>query len=173
MLYIVGFGPGGYETMTVEAVRALEDSDLIVGYTTYVDLIRPWFPEKEFLATAMKQEKERCLLAIQKEEDGRKLFLLYLRPIINGTGNYYIEAQTRDQKRTDVIVDYLGKQYIVELKIWRGEEYNTEGEKQIAEYLDYYHLDKGYLLSFNFNKNKQPGMKTIQVNGKTVVEAVV
>ena len=108
-----------------------------------------------------------------KEEDGRKLFLLYLRPIINGTGNYYIEAQTRDQKRTDVIVDYLGKQYIVELKIWRGEEYNIEGEKQISEYLDYYHLDKGYLLSFNFNKNKQPGMKTIQVNGKTVVEAVV
>ena len=108
-----------------------------------------------------------------KEEDGRKLFLLYLRPIINGTGNYYIEAQTRDQKRTDVIVDYLGKQYIVELKIWRGEEYNTEGEKQIAEYLDYYHLDKGYLLSFNFNKNKRSGMKTIRVNGKTVVEAVV
>ena len=89
-----------------------------------------------------------------KEEDGRKLFLLYLRPIINGTGNYYIEAQTRDQKRTDVIVDYLGKQYIIELKIWRGEEYNTEGEKQIAEYLNYYHLEKGYLLSFNFNKNK-------------------
>ena len=76
MLYIVGFGPGGYETMTVEAVRVLEDSDLIVGYTTYVDLIRPWFPEKEFLATAMKQEKERCLLAIQKEEDGRKVALV-------------------------------------------------------------------------------------------------
>ena len=53
------------------------------------------------------------------------------------------------------------------------ERNNTEGEKQIAEYLDYYHLDKGYLLSFNFNKNKQPGMKIIQVNGKTVVEAVV
>ena len=108
-----------------------------------------------------------------KEEDGRKLFLLYLRPIINGTGNYYIEAQTRDQKRTDVIVDYLGKQYIIELKIWRGEEYNTEGEKQIAEYLNYYHLEKGYLLSFNFNKSKKSGMKTTQVNGKTVIEAVV
>ena len=108
-----------------------------------------------------------------KEEDGRKLFLLYLRPIINGTGNYYIEAQTRDQKRTDVIVDYLGKQYIVELKIWRSEEYNTEGEKQIAEYLNYYHLEKGYLLSFNFNKNKKSGMKIIQANGKTVIEAVV
>ena len=108
-----------------------------------------------------------------KEDDGRKLFLLYLRPIINGTGNYYIEAQTRDQRRTDVIVDYLGKQYIVELKIWHGDEYNTHGEKQLSEYLDYYHIDKGYLLSFNFNKNKQSGMHTIELNGRTIVEAVV
>ncbi|MCM1271695.1 MAG: ATP-binding protein, partial [Ruminococcus flavefaciens] len=65
-----------------------------------------------------------------KEDDGRKLFLLYLKPIINGTGNYYIESQTRDQRRTDVIVDYLGKQYIIELNIWHGDEYNTQGEKQ-------------------------------------------
>ena len=108
-----------------------------------------------------------------KEEDGRKLFLLYLRPIINGTGNYYIEAQTRDQRRTDVIVDYLGKQYVIELKIWHGDEYNTQGEKQLSEYLDYYHIDKGYLLSFNFNKNKQSGMHMIELNGRTIVEAVV
>lgn len=108
-----------------------------------------------------------------KEDDGRKLFLLYLRPIINGTGNYYIEAQTRDQRRTDVIVDYLGKQYIIELKIWHGDEYNTQGEKQLSEYLDYYHIDKGYLLSFNFNKNKQSGMHTIELNGRTIIEAVV
>ena len=89
-----------------------------------------------------------------KEDDGRKLFLLYLRPIINGIGNYYIEAQTRDMRRTDIIVDYCGKQYIIELKIWRGDEYNTQGEQQLCEYLDYYHIDTGYLLSFNFNKNK-------------------
>lgn len=108
-----------------------------------------------------------------KEHDGRKLFLLYLRPIINGVGNYYIEAQTRDQRRTDVIVDYLGKQYIIELKIWHGEEYNTQGEKQLSEYLDYYHIDKGYLLSFNFNKNKQSGMHTIELDGRTIVEGVV
>ncbi len=108
-----------------------------------------------------------------KEDDGRKLFLLYLRPIINGVGNYYIEAQTRDQRRTDVIVDYLGKQYIIELKIWHGDEYNTQGEKQLSEYLDYYHINKGYLLSFNFNKNKQSGMHTLELNGRTIVEAVV
>ena len=46
MLYIVGFGPGSYEQMTVEADRALQESDLIIGYTTYVDIIRPWFPGK-------------------------------------------------------------------------------------------------------------------------------
>lgn len=108
-----------------------------------------------------------------KEHDGRKLFLLYLRPIINGIGNYYIEAQTRDSRRTDVIVDYLGQQYIIELKIWHGDEYNTQGEKQLSEYLDYYHMDKGYLLSFNFNKNKQSGMHTIELNGKTIIEGVV
>lgn len=98
------------------------------------------------------------------EENGRRVFLLYLKPIINGTGNYYIEAQTRDQSRTDVIVDYLGKQYVIELKIWRGNEYNKRGEKQLAEYLEYYHLEKGYLLSFNFNKNKKTGLKEVEAD---------
>lgn len=107
------------------------------------------------------------------EAYGRKFFLLYLKPIINGTGNYYLEAQTRDASRTDVIVDYLGEQYVVELKIWRGNEYNERGERQLAEYLDYYHLDKGYLLSFNFNRKKETGVKVVRVNGKVIVEAVV
>ncbi len=107
------------------------------------------------------------------ETYGRKLFLLYLKPIINGTGNYYIEAQTRDARRTDVIVDYLGEQFIVELKIWRGNEYNERGEEQLADYLDYFHQKKGYLISFNFNQKKKVGMRKIQAGGKEIVEAVV
>ena len=107
------------------------------------------------------------------EKFGRKFFLLYLKPIINGTGNYYLEAQTRDARRTDVIVDYLGEQFIIELKIWHGSEYNERGEEQLTDYLDYYHKDKGYMLSFNFNKNKVTGVKEIQVGTKTIVEAVV
>lgn len=86
-----------------------------------------------------------------REKDGRELFLLYLKPIINGVGNYYIEAQTRDQTRMDVVVDYLGRQYIVELKIWRGERYNERGEQQILEYMNHFDLTTGYMLSFNFN----------------------
>ena len=108
-----------------------------------------------------------------REKDGREQFLLYLKPIINGTGNYYIEAQTRDQTRTDVIVDYLGQQYIIELKIWRGERYNTAGEKQISEYLDYWNLNTGYMLSFNFNQNKEQGVKRVQVGDKVLFEGTV
>ncbi len=77
------------------------------------------------------------------EEHGRKIFLLYLKPIINGTGNYYIEAQTRDARRTDVVVDYLGEQFVIEIKLWRGAEYNERGEQQLTDYLDYYHLKAG------------------------------
>lgn len=108
-----------------------------------------------------------------KEKDGREQFLLYLKPIINETGNYYIEAQTRDQTRTDVIVDYLGQQYIIELKIWRGPRYNADGEKQISEYLDYWNLNTGYMLSFNFNKNKEQGVKRVQIGNKVLFEGTV
>ena len=107
------------------------------------------------------------------ESYGRKFFLLYLKPIINGTGNYYLESQTRDAGRTDVIVDYLGEQFVVEMKIWRGNEYNERGERQLSEYLDYYHLKKGYMLSFNFNKKKEIGVKEITIGDKVIVEAVV
>ena len=108
-----------------------------------------------------------------KKRDGREQFLLYLKPIINGTGNYYIEAQTRNQKRTDVIIDYLGRQYIIEMKIWHGERYNADGEKQISEYLDYFGLHTGYMLSFNFNKKKETGVKRVQIGDKVLFEGVV
>lgn len=107
------------------------------------------------------------------EESGRKLFLLYLQPIINGTGNYYIESRTRSMGRTDIIVDYYKEQYIIETKIWRGQEYNNRSELQVAGYLEDYHKDTGYMLSFNFNKNKQVGVKEIVVGSKLIIEAVV
>jgi hypothetical protein len=108
-----------------------------------------------------------------KEKDGREIFLLFMKPIINGIGNYYIEAQTRDQRRTDVIIDYLGKQYVIELKIWRGERYNSEGERQIIDYLDYFGLDTGYMLSFNFNRKKEQGVKEVTIGERKLIEAMV
>lgn len=107
------------------------------------------------------------------EENGRRLFLLYLKPIINGSGNYYVEARTRDMNRTDVVIDYRGRQYIVEMKIHRGEAYERKGIEQLAGYLTEYKLSKGYLLIFNFNKNKKAGMKTVQCGGKEILEVIV
>lgn len=107
------------------------------------------------------------------EEEGRQYFLLYLKPVINGIGNYYIEARTRDLRRTDIIVDYCGEQYIIEMKIWHGEEYNKRGEQQLLGYLDDYHADRGYLLSFNFNRNKKIGVQDIFIDRKVITEAVV
>ena len=107
------------------------------------------------------------------EEEGRRRFLLYIRPIINGTGNYYIEPETRNSRRMDVVIDYLGERFVIELKIWRGSSYNERGEKQLSDYLDYYNLKKGYMLSYNFNKNKKIGVKEIHIGDRTLVEAVV
>ena len=107
------------------------------------------------------------------EENGRKLFLLYIRPLINGSGNYYIESRTRSMGRTDLIIDYLGIQYVVEMKIWHGQEYNTRGEKQLIGYLKDYGLKKGYMLSFNFNKSKTLGVQELHFKEYTIVEAVV
>lgn len=107
------------------------------------------------------------------EEVGRKYFLLYLRPIINGTGNYYVESRTRDMQRTDVIVDYHGEQFVIETKIWHGDAYNKRGERQLFGYLDAYHQDTGYMLSFNFNRKKKIGVQEIVLEGKKIIEAVV
>lgn len=65
-LYVVGIGPGAYEKMTMEACEALKNSDVIIGYTVYVDLVRDHFPGKEFLTTPMKKEVDRCVLAFEE-----------------------------------------------------------------------------------------------------------
>jgi len=108
------------------------------------------------------------------EENGRQIFLTYLRPIINGVGHYHIEEQTRNLDRMDVVIDYLGHQYVVELKIWRGNAYNERGEEQLCRYLEYFDLQTGYLLSFCFNKSKQPGLlPEIVLKGRSLIEAIV
>ncbi|MBE5983676.1 MAG: precorrin-3B C(17)-methyltransferase [Paenibacillaceae bacterium] len=75
-LYVVGMGPGSYEDMTIRAVNALKDSEIIVGYTVYVDLLREHFPEKEMLTTPMRQEQERCQMAILKAQEGKRVAMV-------------------------------------------------------------------------------------------------
>jgi hypothetical protein len=107
------------------------------------------------------------------EEEGRERFLTYLAPIINGTGTFSIEEQTRDQRRMDVVIHYLGQRYVVELKIWHGQRYNEDGEKQILGYLDYFGLSTGYMVSFNFNQKKEQGVQRLNFGDRVLFEAVV
>ena len=75
-LTVVGMGPGEYESMTLRAVKALNTCDVIVGYTVYVELAKPYFPEKEFLTTPMKREIERCEMAFAEAEKGRSVAMI-------------------------------------------------------------------------------------------------
>lgn len=75
-IYVVGIGPGAYEKMTIEAADTLRDSDVIIGYTVYVDLVREHFPEKEFLTTPMRKEVDRCRMAFEEAEKGRKVAMI-------------------------------------------------------------------------------------------------
>ena len=70
-LYVIGIGPGAEEMMTVKALNALKDSQVIAGYGVYVDLIRPLFPDREYIVTPMRQEAERCRMAIDSALAGK------------------------------------------------------------------------------------------------------
>ena len=75
-LVCVGLGPGGADDMTLRARKALDAADLIVGYTTYIDLIRDAYPHKELLATPMRREVERCRMALECAREGRRVAMV-------------------------------------------------------------------------------------------------
>ena len=67
---VIGMGPGQFAQMTMEAYQAIEESDVIVGYQVYVDLVRDRFPDKKIITTAMRREEERCALALEEAASG-------------------------------------------------------------------------------------------------------
>lgn len=101
-LTVVGIGPGNYEGMTVGAMKALENADLIVGYTTYCDLMRPYFPDKKFLSTPMMQEVDRCRLALEHAASGEDTAMIcsgdagiygMASPVLELAGEYGVEIE--------------------------------------------------------------------------------
>lgn len=67
-----------------------------------------------------------------RENEGCKIFLLYIKAVINGTGNFYIEACTRTSRRTDVIIEYHGRQYVIAIKNWNL-QYAYAGMKSCSD----------------------------------------
>ena len=76
LLYVVGLGPGKQEGMTLAADSALRESDIIIGYSKYVALVRPYFPEKTYMDTGMTRETERCRKALETANEGRTTALV-------------------------------------------------------------------------------------------------
>lgn len=75
-IYVIGIGPGAYEQMTGKAIKAMENSDVIIGYTVYVDLVKEHFPGKEFMTTPMKKEVDRCVLAFEEAKKGKTVSMI-------------------------------------------------------------------------------------------------
>jgi precorrin-3B C17-methyltransferase len=101
-LIVAGIGAGNYEGMTVAAVKALESADLIVGYTVYCDLIKPYFKEKKFLSTPMMKEIERCRLALEHAASGELTVMIcsgdagiygMASPVLSLAGEYGVEVE--------------------------------------------------------------------------------
>lgn len=70
LINVVGTGPGSLATITPEALRAIEESDVIIGYATYLDLIVPYLANKRVLSSQMMQEVQRCTAAFDEAENG-------------------------------------------------------------------------------------------------------
>ena len=68
-LYVIGIGPGGLDHMTLKAVKAIEESEIIVGYTKYIDMVKSLIENKEVVSTGMKGEVERCKKALELSKD--------------------------------------------------------------------------------------------------------
>lgn len=75
-LYVIGIGPGEYEQMTLKAIHAMEKSEVIIGYTVYVDLVKEHFLGKEFLTTPMKKEVDRCVMAFEEAKKGKVVSMI-------------------------------------------------------------------------------------------------
>ena len=68
-LYVIGIGPGGLDHMTIMAKKAIEESEVIVGYTKYIDMIKTMIEGKEVFSTGMRGEEERCREALRLSKE--------------------------------------------------------------------------------------------------------
>ncbi|MDY4077625.1 MAG: AAA family ATPase [Clostridium sp.] len=141
-------------------------SDFIEGNGLNIKKILLRF--QQFMKEEYSSKNERFL-----ETHGRMLFLSFLTPIINGIGFAFKEVQISEEKRLDVVITYNSNKYIIELKVWHGEEYHEKGLKQLVDYLNINNQNKGYLLIFNFNKNKEYKKEEVIVEGKEIFEVFV
>ena len=75
-IFVVGIGPGDAVFLTQQARSAMEQADVLCGYTVYIDLVAPLFPEKETYSTPMKKEVDRCRWALETAQCGKTVAMV-------------------------------------------------------------------------------------------------
>ena len=153
---------------SLEKKLSIKNSQFVEG--THLNVVHVLNRFQEFLAKEYRNKDRKFL-----EDQGRLLFLCFLKPIINGTGHYYVEPQTRNNKRMDVVISYGTEEHIVELKIWDGPKYREEGIHQLEDYMDSREAHTGYLLSFNFQKTDRTRNKWLSTDetSKQIYEVII
>ena len=103
-LYVVGFGPGGYEHMTSKAIDVIEKADVVTGYTTYVNILKEYFPDKTYIATPMMQEVKRCEMAVEEAQKDQTVAM-----VSSGDSGIYgmagIIYQVAEEKGADIEIE--------------------------------------------------------------------
>lgn len=133
-----------------------------------LDMEKTLLKFQEFMYEQYRQEDERFY-----ETNGRLIFLAYLKPILNGRDFSFVEAQTRENRRMDVVITFGAQKFVVELKIWNGRKYEEKGLEQLAEYLEIQKLDAGYMIVYNFNSDKKYTAGWVEIKGRKIFELIV
>ena len=108
------------------------------------------------------------------ERECRLIFLTYLKPLLNGVGFYQIESSLTDDRRMDLVVIYGKERFVLELKTWKGKLYHEDGIEQLLGYMEKLNENKGYLLTFDFRKQKKEQKSGwTNVDGKQIFKAQV
>ena len=101
-LYVIGIGPGGLEHMTLKAKQAIEESNIVVGYNKYIDMIKPLVEDKELFSTGMRGEEARCRKALELSKENNTVAL-----ISTGDSGIYGMAGLILQMQEDEIVEII------------------------------------------------------------------
>ena len=105
MIYVIGIGPGSRNLMTEEAIKAIEDSEVIVGYKTYINLITEFIGDKEVVQNGMRKEIERCKQAIEIAKTGKTVAVISSGDAgIYGMAGLILELLTKEEADVKVKV---------------------------------------------------------------------
>ncbi|EGT3616353.1 precorrin-3B C(17)-methyltransferase [Clostridium perfringens] len=95
-LYVIGIGPGGLDEMTLRAVKAIEECEIIVGYTKYIEMVKDLIKDKEIFKTGMRGEEERCREALELSKDKKVALISTGDSGIYGMAGLILEMRTNE-----------------------------------------------------------------------------